>query len=220
MSNTFWWDITRSAGLTAWVFLTLTVVWGALVSGRLVKPQARRWLLDLHPYLGSLGLGALVLHIVGAIADSTVHLRWLDAVVPMSSGWKPLGVTLGVVALWLLVVVEVTSLLRRKLGRRTWKRIHLLSYAMAWLVTLHAAAVGTDLRNRTVSWLALLMVMAATGISVRRALATSGPVDPDRAPARAPRPARPRPTVQPIQVRASRMSSPVEGRSPSVLSAK
>jgi len=179
MTNSTWWYLTRASGLTAWVFLTLTVLWGAIASGRLVQRRgARRWLLDLHPYLGGIGLGALVLHVVGAVADTFVQLRWIDIVVPFTSGWNRTGVSLGVVALWSLLAVEATSIARRRLSRPTWRRFHLLSYVMAWTVCLHAATTGTDLRNPVVAWGALALVAATTGVVTGRALAPTSSAAP------------------------------------------
>ncbi len=169
MSNTVWWAIMRSSGLTAWVFLTLTVAWGALVSGRLVRGSSnRQWLLDLHPYLGAIGLGAVVLHIVAAVMDTTVHLHWINTIVPMTSTWKPIGVSMGVLSLWTLAIVEVTSLVRRRMRKKVWHAIHLSSYGMAWVVTLHAILNGTDVHNKYVAWTGVAMVVGATTIAVRR----------------------------------------------------
>jgi hypothetical protein len=39
------------------------------------------------------------------------------------------GIAAGVAVLWMLVVVQITSSLRRQLGKTTWHRIHLVSYA-------------------------------------------------------------------------------------------
>lgn len=159
----------RASGLTAWVFLILTVIWGALISGRLVRGAAnRQWLLDLHPYLGSLGLGALVLHVVSAVMDTTVHLTWRNTVVPFTSKWEPFAVGLGVLAIWMLAIVELTSVARRFLPKKTWHSIHLLSYVMAWFITIHAVISGTDMRNRFVSWTGIVLVILATTVGIRR----------------------------------------------------
>jgi DMSO/TMAO reductase YedYZ heme-binding membrane subunit len=45
---------------------------------------------------------------------------------------------------WSLVAVEATSLAVRRLPRRVWHGIHLVSYLTFWLTTLHAAFAGTD----------------------------------------------------------------------------
>jgi len=171
MSHETMWYLTRASALTAWAFLTLTVVWGALVSGRFVhRKGGRRWLLDLHPYLGALGLGALAIHIVTAIVNSYVGLTWLNVVVPFTSAWRAVGVGFGAIAMWLLVAVEGTSMLRRRMQRTTWHRIHVLSYAMAWMTAIHAVMSGTDLGNRGVAVGALLLVATATGLAALRGL--------------------------------------------------
>jgi DMSO/TMAO reductase YedYZ heme-binding membrane subunit len=46
--------------------------------------------------------------------------------------------------MWLLVAVEATSLLMKRLPRRIWRWIHLSSYAVFLLASLHAAFAGTD----------------------------------------------------------------------------
>ena len=170
MSNELWWYLMRAAGLTAWVALTATLVLGAVVSGHMTDRRgARRWILDLHPYLGGVGLAALGLHIVAAVADSAVDIDWIATVVPGTSGWNPAAIALGVLGLWLLVAVEVTSLARRALSRRTWHGIHLLSYGAAWLMALHAAFAGTDVRNPFVAGLGLVLVSSATVVAMLRA---------------------------------------------------
>jgi len=179
MSHETMWYITRASALTAWVFLTLTVVWGALVSGRFVQRKGgRRWLLDLHPYLGSLGLTALAIHLVTAITNSYVGLSWLNVAVPFTSVWRIVGLGLGSIALWLLLAVEGTSVLRRRLQRRTWHRIHLGSYAAAWLTAIHAVMSGTDLHQPVVAWGALTLVAASTGAAAARAWQATAPAAP------------------------------------------
>ena len=60
------------------------------------------------------------------------------------------------VATWCLVAVELTSLAMRRLPRKLWRGIHLTSYLVFWLASLHAAFAGTDATNR------LYQVTAAT----------------------------------------------------------
>jgi DMSO/TMAO reductase YedYZ heme-binding membrane subunit len=78
-----------------------------------------------------------------------VHFGLADLTVPFASQWQPGAVALGVVAMWLLVAVEATSLAMKRLPRKVWRWIHLSSYAVFLLVSLHAAYAGTD----TTHWL-------------------------------------------------------------------
>ena len=135
MTNSMWWYLTRASALTAWFFFTLTMVWGTLVSTRVVqRARARRWLLDLHPYLGGIGLAALVLHLVSLLMDAKAHIELHNLVVPFSTGYSRLGVALGVLGLWILLAVEATSMVKRWLPRRVWHGVHLFSYVAAWMM--------------------------------------------------------------------------------------
>ena len=198
MTNTMWWYLTRSAGLVAWVFLVLTLLWGTLVAGRLAPAgRARRWLVDLHPYLGAVGLAALGLHGTAAVMDTTVGMQWVNTVVPFTSAWRPSAVASGVLAVWCLAAVEITSMARRRLGRRTWRRVHFLSYAAAALMTLHAMTAGTDATNPIVEGVLLVGTAVAAVAITCRALAarTTGASRRrvDRLPRRRELPASPRP---------------------------
>jgi DMSO/TMAO reductase YedYZ heme-binding membrane subunit len=191
MSNTMWWYVMRSAGLTAWFFLTLTLVWGTLASGRLVPgAKAKRWIVDMHPYLGAVGLSALALHIVAAVSDSYVGLRWVNTVVPFTAGWRPWGVAFGVVSLWILVAVQGTSMMRKRLDKTTWHRIHLASYVGAWLTGVHAVMNGSDLGNPVIAWTAFALLATATVIASVRALKAPARTPAGRAPVAPTPPAR------------------------------
>jgi predicted ferric reductase len=150
MNPQFWWYLTRASGIVAWLMLTATVIWGILVSTK-AFPNRRQplWLLALHRWLAGLMLSFLAIHLVALVADSYVSFGLADLTVPYASEWKPGAVALGVVALWLLIAVQITSLAIRRLPRRFWRGVHLSSYVAFWLTSMHAAFAGTD----TTSWL-------------------------------------------------------------------
>ena len=50
----------------------------------------------------------------------------------------------GIVALYLLIAIEVTSLWRRHLPASWWRRLHVVSIAVFPLGTIHALTAGTD----------------------------------------------------------------------------
>jgi methionine sulfoxide reductase heme-binding subunit len=145
MSGQFWWFMARSAGIISWAFLTASVLWGILLSTDLF-PKRRRpaWLLDLHRWFGGLTISFALIHVGALIADSYVEFSLLDVTVPFVSSWKPIPVALGVMAMWGLVAVEVTSLAMKSLPRRFWRIVHRTSYATFWLASLHGTFAGTD----------------------------------------------------------------------------
>ena len=65
----------------------------------------------------------------------------------VAAKWHPLAVAWGVTSLYLLAAVEVTSLLRARLGNRLWKRVHFLSFPLFVSATIHGLTAGTDSRQ-------------------------------------------------------------------------
>src|SRR4051812_12429811 len=127
------WYIARSAGLMAWALLTASVLWGLAMStkakafGHRPRPN---WMLDLHRYLGGLAAVFTTVHVLTIIADSYVHFGLADILVPLASGWRPLAVAWGVVAMYLLLAVELTSLARKQLPKRVWRAVHFASFPL------------------------------------------------------------------------------------------
>lgn len=145
MNSHFWWYLTRSSGIVSWLMLTATVIWGILVSTKAFPNQRQpTWLLALHRWLAGLTLVFLALHLIALVADNYVSFGIADLVIPYASEWKPGAIALGVIAMWLLIAVQLTSWAMRRLPRRIWRLVHLTSYAAFWLTSLHAAFAGTD----------------------------------------------------------------------------
>lgn len=157
MNEQLWWYVARSTGIVAWALVSAAVIWGLLLTTRLVGGRtAPRWLLDLHRFLGGLAVIFTGLHLAGLVADSYTHFGPTDLLVPLASAWKPGPVALGVVAMYLLVAVELTSLAMRRIPRRFWRWVHLTSFGSFWLATLHGVTAGTDAGN-PILWLAYLV---------------------------------------------------------------
>lgn len=169
MSPQFWWFLTRASGIVAWLMLTASVIWGIVLSTKAFPEQRRpAWLLDLHRWLGGLTVSFVAIHLIALVADSYVSFGLADLFVPFASAWKPVPVAVGVVAFWLLIAVEVTSLLMKRLPRRIWRWIHLSSYAVFLLASLHAAFAGTDSSQWLYQVTAVASIVAVTWSTVYR----------------------------------------------------
>jgi len=157
MNEKLWWYIARSTGIVAWALVAAAVIWGLLLSTRLLNGRpAPKWLLDLHRHLGGIAVAFTGLHLAGLVADNYSHFGPADLLVPFANTWKPLPVALGVVAMYLLVAVEGTSLAMKRMPRRWWRWIHLTSFGVFWLGTIHGITAGTDAGNPAL-WIAYLV---------------------------------------------------------------
>jgi DMSO/TMAO reductase YedYZ heme-binding membrane subunit len=172
MNPQLWWYVARATGVVAWMAAVGAVLVGLALSSRIGGKQVPpAWLLGLHRHLGALTAGFTAAHVVALIADSYVHFDLVDVLVPMASGWRQGAVAWGVVGMWLLAAVEVSSLLKRRLRAKTWRAIHLTSYLAAVAATTHMAAAGTDFRNPVLRWAPIVAVSAAATFLTYRAVA-------------------------------------------------
>jgi DMSO/TMAO reductase YedYZ heme-binding membrane subunit len=151
--TSLWWYIARSSGIVAWGLLALSVLWGLALSTRALGARPRaNWLLDLHRFLGGLAVAFVGVHLVGLALDPWVEIGVTQILVPFSSSWNPVAVAWGVVALYLLAAIELTSLLRRHLPKQWWKGIHLSSYGLYAVATIHLLTAGTDRHSPALLW--------------------------------------------------------------------
>ena len=143
------WYLSRGTGFVTLILLTATVVLGIVDQQRWSSRAWPRFVLDkLHRNLSLLVLCVLGIHVATVVMDSFVPIRLVDAIVPFRSGYRPLWVGLGALALDMLLAIAITSGLRRHLGHRAWRAVHWLAYA-AWPVALvHSFGTGTGLRLR------------------------------------------------------------------------
>jgi len=143
-----WWYLARSSGIVAWALLAAAVLWGLLLSTRVFdRRPSPKWLTDLHRFLGGTAVVFAAVHVGALVADSYVHFGVADVLVPLASRWRPVAVAWGVISLWILLAVEITSLLMKRLSRRLWRAVHLSSYPLFVTATLHALAAGKDTRQ-------------------------------------------------------------------------
>lgn len=159
MNPQLWWFVTRSTGIITWALATASVLWGLAVTSKpLGKKPSPAWMLDLHRFLGALTVLFLAGHVGALVADNYTNWTAADLAVPYATAWKPGAVAWGIVAAWLLVAVEVSSLFLRHLPRVWWRRLHLAGYVVFAASTAHFLTAGTDREN--------LALRAAVGASV------------------------------------------------------
>jgi predicted ferric reductase len=169
MTAQVWWYIARSSGIVTWALVTLAVIWGLLLSTRLTGGRPTpKWLLDLHRFLGGLSVVFLAVHVGALLLDTYVKFDLGAVLVPFASSWKPWQVALGVVGMYLLIAVEVTSLLMKHLPRKWWLRVHMLSFGVYWLSTLHGVTAGTDHRNPVLFGAYIVSAVMVLGLVVFR----------------------------------------------------
>jgi sulfoxide reductase heme-binding subunit YedZ len=150
------WYVTRATGLVALLMLTASVLLGLLAAGRFSGDRWPRFLTQgLHRNISLLVVVFLTLHIASTVLDTYTSIPLTAAFVPFASGYKPPWLSLGAVALDLLLALIVTSLARGRLGYRWWRALHWLAYACWPVAVAHGLGIGTD---RSATWVIALTI--------------------------------------------------------------
>jgi methionine sulfoxide reductase heme-binding subunit len=120
---------------------------------------ARHWphravkLFRLHNRTGYIALATAVVHPAILLFSSSPRFRLIDLLVPAWSPVQPFSNVLGAIALYLVIVVVVTSFFRRALGRRVWKSIHYTTYAAAAIFFIHGIIADPTVTGRTIDYI-------------------------------------------------------------------
>lgn len=148
------WYVSRATGLVTLLLLTVSVLLGLLTAGRFSSDRWPRFLTQgMHRNASLLVLVFLCLHVASIVADSYTSISLTAAFVPFASSYKTVWLSLGAVALDLLLALVVTSLVRNRLGYRAWRRLHWMAYACWPVAVAHGLGIGTD---RSVTWVIAL----------------------------------------------------------------
>jgi sulfoxide reductase heme-binding subunit YedZ len=177
------WYLIRATGLVSLVLMTATIVLGVVVQRQRRLPGLPRFgAVALHRSISLISALLLAVHVLTAVVDSYVPIPAVAAVVPFTSGWRPVGIGLGALAVELMVVIIASSLLRGRIPHRLWRAVHWTSYLLWPLAFVHSLMTGTDVRSGVPLVLALGCAAVVGGTT---ALAWTGRTSrpADRAPA-------------------------------------
>jgi hypothetical protein len=148
LSPSAYWYLARGTGAVSLVLLTASVVLGIVGSVRFAAPRWPRFAIDsVHRDVSLLVVVVLLIHIVTSVLDGFAPIRLFDGVIPFVTPYRPLWMGLGTLAFDLLLAIAITSMVRRRLGYRTWRAIHWLAYASWPVAVLHGLGTGSDVKQ-------------------------------------------------------------------------
>lgn len=170
MNDLTFWFLARITGLTAFAVLSLAVLSGeALRTSVLDFLASNRAIRKLHDFTTPLWLPLVFAHVISLLLDKTAQIRPIDVVVPFVNPYEPyfLPIGLGTIAFDIVMVVTVTSWLKRRMNNTLWTWIHRTSYIAFVAIFFHAAQSGTDFDAPLVSAIAwsTAATLAIIGVS-------------------------------------------------------
>jgi predicted ferric reductase len=139
----------------------------------------------VHQFMSTCGLVLAAFHVAGLLVDSFMPFSITDVAIPMAAAYRPFATALGILAMYAVVLVVVTSWLRKRIGTTWWRRTHLLAAPAFSLALLHGVFAGTDAARPWMWW-----TYVGTGLIVVFLLVVRG-LTANHRPARATPPPRP-----------------------------
>ena len=162
------WYTSRATGLVSLLLFTSVMVLGALNTGRLATARWPRFAIsDLHRNLSLVSLVFIAVHVSTAIIDPYAGIGWISAIVPFTSSYRPLWLSLGAIGADLLIAIVITSLVRGRIPLKLWRGPHWCAY-LCWPIAI-AHGLGSALYDARLSWVILfnigcvVAVLAAVG---------------------------------------------------------
>jgi methionine sulfoxide reductase heme-binding subunit len=166
-----WWLASRSAGVVAFLLLTMSVVIGLAMALRLLPPRACPVLRTGHERIAVAALAGVAAHGLLLLGDPWLHLGLSGLLVPFAMSYRPLWTGLGVCAGYLAAALSLTYYARRRIGARRWRNAHRL-IPIAWaFAAAHVVGAGTDAGQ---GWFLAPLVLGLTMIAVMLAYRVTG----------------------------------------------
>jgi methionine sulfoxide reductase heme-binding subunit len=195
-----WWLASRASGIVALALISLSVMLGLAMAGRVSRdPRLRRTMIAVHEHAALAALIAIAVHGITLLGD-----RWLDPgvlgiLVPFRMDHAPVFTGLGIIGGYLAAALGLSFYARRRIGARRWRRLHRATILVYVLSVAHTLGAGSD---ASTPWLRAQIVLTGAPILflfVMRVLpVTAGAgaraARPGSAPSPAPRSARSQPS--------------------------
>lgn len=182
-----WWLVARASGVVSLTCVTLAVLLGLAMAGRLARrPGAGGALRTWHEQLALSGLVALGVHGATLLGDPWLHPGPLGVLVPGQLDYRPWFTAAGIVAGWLAALLGLSFYARRRIGAARWRALHRFTVLVFVLAVVHTLGAGTDAGSW---WLRGPVLAAAAVASVLALRRWAGPGGPQRG--------RPRRSVRP-----------------------
>ncbi len=186
MGPHFWWYLSRGAGMACWLCAAVGLAWGLSLSSKATLSPRPNWQLAIHRHLGMLTITSLITHVGAIVLDGYTSFGLADVTVPFHSHWRRVAIATGVIAMWIFVTVEATSLMKKRLPKRFWTIVHRTSLLAYILSTAHFLQAGSEAGNRVIRSIVLACSAGNLALLTFRVLADG----------RTPKSRATRPTVQ------------------------
>lgn len=142
------WYISRASGLIAFLLLYLVMFLGLSIRTPILKNILKPiYSLKIHAWLSVHSLFFVFLHGGVLIFDKFINVRIMDVFIPFSSEVYKNEITLGIIGMYIMILLILTSYFRKRISNRMWRITHYLNIILYIIVIGHSLELGTDLQE-------------------------------------------------------------------------
>jgi predicted ferric reductase len=159
--GTVYWLLARVGGFVAYGLLWLSVVFGLLLTSKEAKswPGVRQ-AHSIHQGISLLALLYTLFHALILLGDRYIGFNLRMVLSPFTAmAYRPLAVGMGQLGAYLFAIVMLSFYMRKRIGVKTWRVLHYLTFILYYLVIAHGLLAGTDSRT---PW--ALAIYVSTGL--------------------------------------------------------
>ena len=172
LTQHIWWLVSRASGVVALGLVSVSVVLGLTMAGKLSRrPGIGRTLSAIHEQTAVTGLVAIAVHGLSLLGDPWLNPGPAGISIPFLMAYKTVWVGLGIAAGWLAALLGLTFYVRRRIGPRLWRRAHKATILVYVLGVAHTLGAGTDASSPWLFWPVVASVPVVAGLFIARVIA-------------------------------------------------
>lgn len=132
-------------------FVALSLLWLSMALGlTMTNKMARTWpgvpaAFAIHEYVSLLGLAFSIFHALILLGDHYIKFDLAQVLVPFAANsYKPLLVGFGQLGFYVWLIVALSFYVRSRIGQKTWRVLHYVSFLTYCMALYHGITSGTD----------------------------------------------------------------------------
>ena len=149
-----YWYLSRATA-----FVSLSILWISMALGLgLSNKMARLWpgapaAFAVHEFVSLLGLAFALFHALILLGDHYIHFTVVQLLTPFSTlDYRPTWIGIGQLGFYLWLIVALSFYVRTRIGPKTWRAIHYLSFILYIMGLVHGLFGGTDSSAGWAQW--------------------------------------------------------------------
>jgi predicted ferric reductase len=140
-----YWYMARAGGFMGYLLLWLSVIWGLVISSKIVTGWVPAPIaFGLHEFLSIGAILFTLVHAVVLLGDQYLNFNIFHLAVPFVAPFKPVLTGLGTIGFYLTVLLTGSFYVRKQLGQKVWRMVHYLTFVAYGLALVHGLMIGTD----------------------------------------------------------------------------